>query len=309
MRSHSEGTGLRIAIITPAFNAAATLGGTLRSVLAQTHTDWRLAVVDDGSGDGTAECAATFADPRIQVIRQDNAGVSAARNRGLATLDGDAFLLLDADDVLAPHALAALVRALAADPHAVAATGAACFVLPDGKRGTRHRLGAPRGDLLPGLLVRNRFANCGQMLVRRAVIRSAGGFRDELSYGEDWEYAIRLACLGPFVAAGPEPLLLVRERADGAYRRRVADPAAIDPCLDAIYENPLLRKRFSANRLNALRHRAEAENAWVVGRALLRQGVITDGRRWLLRSVAAAPSASRIALLVALCGQSVLRDV
>ena len=94
------------------------------------------------------------------------------------------------------------------------------------------------------------------------------------------------------------PLLWVRERDDGAYRRQAADPAAMRLCLDAIFANPALRSRFPASRLVRLRHRAEAEAAWAVGRALLRQGN-GAGRRWLLRSVAAAPSLRRVALLMA----------
>lgn len=307
---HSTAPGCRvqIAIIIPACNAAETLSDTLRSVLAQTHDKWRIVVVDDGSSDGTAEVAAAMHDPRVRIIRQANAGVSAARNRGLAALDGDAFLFLDADDCLAPHALARLDRALAATPTAVAATGAARFASCCGGRGTRRNLPAPNRDLLPDLLVRNRLANCGQMLVRREVVRTIGGFRRGLSYGEDWEYTIRIAARGRFVAVpGSAPLLIVRERADGAYWQSVTDPAAIGPCLDAIFANPLVQARFSVDRLRRLRHLAEAENAWVVGRALLRQGHRSAGRSWLRKSVAAAPGLRRIALLVALSGLSCIR--
>ena len=303
----SRGTGLRIAVIIPACNAAATLGDTLHSVLAQTHADWRMVVVDDGSSDATAALAAAVPDPRIQVIRQANAGVSAARNRGMATLNGDGFLFLDADDVLAPQALAALARALAVAPTAVAATGAARFVTSNGRRGWRRTLPAPSGDLLPDLLVRNRFANCGHMLIRGDTVHATEGFRRELSYGEDWEYAIRIAARGHFVAVpGSAPMLFVRERDDGGYWRRAADPAALLPCLDVIFADPLLTARFSPAHLAALRRRAEAENAWVVGRALLRQGNAVVGRGWLSKSVAAAPSVRRVALLCALCSRSLI---
>lgn len=292
---------MRIGVIIPVCNAAATLGDTLRSVQAQTHRDWHLALVDDGSSDGSAGIAAAFGDPRVVLLRQARGGVSAARNRGLAALDADAFLFLDADDLLAPHALAALAEALAADLGAVAVSGAACFIGAQGGAGTRRALRAVRGVLLPDLLVRNRFANGGHVLLRAAAVRATGGFRTDLRFGEDWEYLIRIALQGHFAAVrDTAPLLAVRERADGAYWQRAADPAAIRPCLDAIFGNPQLRTRFSTRRLVRLRQRAEAEQAWIVGRALLCQGDAAVGRRWLWRSVAAAPSVRRIALLAAL---------
>lgn len=296
---------VRIAIVIPAYNAAATLGDTLRSVLAQTFGDWRLVVVDDGSSDSTSETALAVRDSRIRMVHQTNSGVSAARNHGMDAVDGDAFLFLDADDCLAPRALAALGSALAVNPWAATATGAARFATNDGGRGTRRNLPAQGGDLLPRLMVRNRFANCGQLLIRRDVVRAVGGFRSDLSYGEDWEYAIRVAAQGRF-AAVPEsaPLLIVRERAEGAYQQRVSDASAIAPCLSAIFANPLLLQRFSPARLAALRRRAEAENAWVVGRALLRQGRGSDGRIWLRRAFTAAPSLRRAALLLALSCRS-----
>lgn len=292
-----RGLRLRIAVITPAYNAAAFIGDTIRSVLGQTHDDWRMVVVDDGSGDGTGAAAAGFADPRIRLIRQRNAGVSAARNRGMADADADALLFLDADDRLEPNALAALQQTLSVHPHAVAASAAARFINPLG-RATRHALPAPHGDVLARLLVRNRFANGGHLLIRRDAARRAGAFRTDLTYGEDWEYWVRIAALGVFAAVAEKvPLLQVRERAEGAYLRQAADPAAIGPCLDAIFGNPSLAERFTQVRWQALRRRAEAENAWVVGRALHRAGDTSAAHAWLLRSVAAAPSLRRTALL------------
>jgi len=79
---------MRIGIVVPAYNAAAWIGDAIGSVMAQTHRDWTLVVVDDGSTDGTARVVEGFADPRIRLVRQANEGVSAARNRGTAELCG-----------------------------------------------------------------------------------------------------------------------------------------------------------------------------------------------------------------------------
>ncbi len=290
---------MRIAVVTPAHNVAAYIGATVASVIAQSHSDWAMLVVDDGSTDRAAEIVAGFADPRVRLLRQTNQGVSAARNRGMAEADGEAVLFLDGDDVLAPDALARLVRTLEAASDAVAAYGAYAYMTEDGARVTARRPGPfPSGDILPALLERNLFANGGHLLIRRAAVAAAGGFSAGIAYGEDWEYWVRLALAGRFaVAAGAEPLLFVRQRGSGAYLRMASDPAAFGPCMAAIFANPALAERFGPTRLAAIRRRAEAENAWIVGRELIRHGRAGEGRRWLLCSFAAKPSLRRAVLL------------
>jgi glycosyltransferase involved in cell wall biosynthesis len=293
---------LRIAVIIPAFNAAPFIAGAIRSVLQQTHANLRLVVVDDGSTDATAAVVTGFADPRLTLIWQCNAGVAAARNRGMATVvEGDALLFLDADDWLAPGALASLAATLEAASEAVAAVGAYARVdaadRPAGR--CNHRCAAPR-DLLERLVVQNQFANGGHVLIRRAAARRAGTFRAGIVYGEDWEYFVRLALLGPFAwVPSPAPLLFVRSRPEGAYRRFAANPDAFAPCMAEIFGNCDLAQHFGTARLAAMRRRAEAENAWIVGRELVRQGRTMEGRYWLARSVATAPSLRRRMLLAA----------
>ena len=295
---------MHITVVTPAFNAAATIADTICSVLAQSHGDLRLIVVDDGSGDDTAVVAASFHDPRLTLLGQANAGVSAARNRGAEAAGSDAILFLDADDWLAPNALAALAARLGALPEAVAAVARYATVAAPGKapRPARYRPLPALRDMLPELLVRNHLANGGHVLIRRAAARRAGPFRADIAYGEDWEFFARLALLGPFAFVPTrEPLLFVRSRAEGAYRRLAADPAAFTPCMEAVFGNPDLVARFGPGRLRTIRRRTEAENAWIIGRECIRHGRAAEGRRWLARSVTAAPSPRRVALLAAAC--------
>jgi glycosyltransferase involved in cell wall biosynthesis len=293
---------MRIGVVIPGYNAARWIGAAIASVLAQTQADWRLVVVDDGSTDETGAIAGGIRDPRIRLVRQANAGVAAARNRGVAELSDaicDAFLFLDADDSLAPGALPQLIEALETAPLAVAAVGPWTF--SDARQ--RH---CPRaaGDVLGRLLVRNLFANCGPLLIRAVAFHASGGFRPGLVFGEDWEFCIRLALQGSFVAVrGRSPVLFVRRHDGGAYHRLAADPASFEPCMQAIFANPGLRQRFGADRLATIRRRTEAENAWIIGRELIRHGETRIGRTWLLCSVRAAPSVKRAALL----GASLLR--
>jgi glycosyltransferase involved in cell wall biosynthesis len=298
---------VRIGIVIPAYNAASWIADAVRSVLVQSHPDWRLVVVDDGSTDGTGDIvASSFTDLRITLIRQANAGVSTARNCGAAVLGvisfphpsrehngATAILFLDADDQLAPDALSLLITALDHAPGAIAAVGA--YTLP---RARCRR--PPSGDLLPRLLVGNIFANGGHVLIRADALRAAGPFRTDIAYGEDWEFWIRLAMQGSFTSTtDPAPVLYVRQHDTGAYRRLATDPASLVPCMDAIFRNPTLQARFGAARLAAIRRRTEAENAWIVGRELIRHGRPYEGRAWLVRSVRAAPGLKRAVLLAA----------
>lgn len=325
---------MQIAVVVPAFNIAPFLREALLSVLEQTHTSWSLVVVDDGSTDATAEVAGGFTDPRIRLIQQDNAGVSTARNRGIAAFMGgqfetllpthvesrarsdtgmcgshetpagftpDAFLFLDGDDWLAPDALARLANTLEAAPWAVAACGRYTRVAANGARRRRPSwltVPPPNGCLLEPLLTRNLFANGGHLLVRREAIEAAGPFRQDLSYGEDWEYWIRVALVGEFVAVRCRaPLLFARDRPEGAYRSNASDPNAYRPAMEAIYANPAITDRLGAVWTASLWRAAEAEMAWTVGRELIRCGHQRVGQIWLGRSVWNAPSLRRLALI------------
>ncbi len=104
-----------ISVIIPAYNAAPWLAATLNSVLGQTVRDFEILVIDDGSRDATPEILAQFGPP-VRAISQQNAGVSASRNRGLAEARGHYVAFLDADDVWKPAKLDRQLAALQANP-------------------------------------------------------------------------------------------------------------------------------------------------------------------------------------------------
>src|SRR5208282_403475 len=108
-------------IIMPCFNCAEHVGRSLASVLGQSYEDFELLFIDDGSMDESAGVAAAFVDSRMSVIRQPNAGVSAARNRGLAVARGMYIAFLDADDTWEPLFLRKMISALEARPEAALA--------------------------------------------------------------------------------------------------------------------------------------------------------------------------------------------
>ena len=95
----------KISVIVPVYNLEALLPKTLDSILAQTHRDLEVIVVDDGSGDGTAEVAGRYAarDNRVRVIRQENGGVTSARLRGVREATGAWIGFVDGDDTIEPE--------------------------------------------------------------------------------------------------------------------------------------------------------------------------------------------------------------
>lgn len=94
----------RVSIIVPTYNRADTILRAVRSVQAQTFTDWELVIVDDGSTDGTADLLPKD-DARIRVIRQPNGGIAAARTTGMNDARGELIGWLDSDDEFLPHHL------------------------------------------------------------------------------------------------------------------------------------------------------------------------------------------------------------
>lgn len=94
-----------VSVMMPAYNAEAYIAEAIESVLAQTYEKWELLIVNDGSKDKTGEIAASFDDPRIRLIHQENGGEASARNTALANLCGEFLAFLDADDAFLPEHL------------------------------------------------------------------------------------------------------------------------------------------------------------------------------------------------------------
>ena len=200
---------LSIAAVIPAFNAAATLRRAIASVLSQTEPPQQTVVVDDGSTDATAAVASEYGSA-VCVVRQQNQGASAARNRGLAECRTTAVAFLDADDEWLPLKLAQQRTIFRNHPelkwcftHMVEVHGGQVQeqVLPPDiaaqlkERPVMPYLVAAERDLSTG--------TCGAVL-RLDVVRAAGGFNPTRRIAEDRDLWWRIAMSHPDIGYGPD---------------------------------------------------------------------------------------------------------
>ena len=199
-----------VSIIIPCYNYGWLLAETLDSVLAQTHQQWECIIIDDGSVDTTRAVAESYGrrDARFRYVYQTNAGLSAARNRGLSLAQGNYIQFLDADDLLAVPKLATQVQVLTAHPefdlvygsvryfrHEAPTVFSRSFDMQD----TEWQL-ALRGQ---GAAIVTPLVKYNQMvvnapLVRAELLRLVGPFVPSLRSMEDWDFWLRCAVAGAY---------------------------------------------------------------------------------------------------------------
>jgi glycosyltransferase involved in cell wall biosynthesis len=183
-----------ISVIIPAFNQAVFISEAIHSVLEQTYPYFELIVVDDGSTDETPQVLAQIQDPRMRVVRQPNAGLSAARNTGLRESAAPLVTFLDADDYFLPDKLEVLSNYLNEHPEIGLVVGRVRYINQYGNliyesSKTSTKL------VLPELLFENPICVSG-ILLRRKWLERIGIFDESLRACEDWDLWIRLAYAG-----------------------------------------------------------------------------------------------------------------
>ena len=189
-----------ISVIIPLYNKATSIASVLNCVLAQSYQDFEVVVVDDGSTDEGAAIVEQYTDPRIRLIRQENAGVSAARNRGIAEAKGEYVAFFDADDEWATDYLSIQYGLSTEYPD--------CDVFA-----TNYRMEYSNSDITPAQINKLRFtgeagvmenyfevASCSHpplwtsaVMVRKSAMESVGGLPVGIKSGEDLLTWARLA--------------------------------------------------------------------------------------------------------------------
>lgn len=184
-----------VTVVVPAYGVAHLLGEALDSVLAQTDSAWECIVIDDGAPDDVAGAVAPYlSDPRIRFLQTDNAGVSTARNRAIASTSAPYITLLDGDDRLRPDYLATILPRIAGSDEIRLVT---CNALMFGAL-SKERLcfDRPQTDgTLAAVLDRSFGVYIGSTF-RRADWERVGGFDPSFRHCEDFDFWVRLMQLG-----------------------------------------------------------------------------------------------------------------
>jgi GT2 family glycosyltransferase len=331
--------GPEVSVIIPAYNRARLIGRTIDCVLGQTYPRCHVIVVDDGSTDGTESLVtARYAgNARVRLVRQENRGVSAARNAGLDAATGDDIAFLDSDDLWRPWKLAVQVAVLErlrgegvgmlwTDMDLVDERGA--VVRPRANRASyaAYRLftveqmfssSATLEELLPGIeppepdlrvywgdvyrcIAMGNLCPTPSVILTRERARQVGAFDESMLTGEDHAYHLKTCSLGP---------VAFLDAATFSYRRGSSDQLTSDAHQLLIAENALRTIEATLARDGArlalprtLIGRKLAALEARIGRLKIDSGDGPGARRHLARSLRRNPRQARAwGLLAAAC--------
>lgn len=178
-------------IIIPAYNRFSFLCEAIDSVLAQTDSDYELIVVDDGSTDAT-ETVATIYGERLRYVRQENRGVSAARNRGIAEARGDLIAFLDSDDLWCPEKLAVQKAVMEKDPSCQISYTEEIWYR-NGVRVNPMKKHAKASGWIFEKSLRLCLISPSSVMVRRALLDRVGTFDEAFPVCEDYDLWLRIS--------------------------------------------------------------------------------------------------------------------
>jgi len=240
-----------VSVVMPTFNRADLLPEALDSVLAQQWPQLEMVVVDDGSGDSTP---ALLDDYRrrfpaiLRVIRQENQGVSAARNAGIEAASFDLLAFLDSDNRWLPGKLIRQVAMLEADPSLDVSFTAYRNILA----GTQQPMVLDGWLAEPGPAIERLLVGCcintSTVLARRSALRAVGMFDAELRCCEDHDLWLRLAAAGSRIAYLPEVLLDYRLHGGSISADLARVSAHTERVFERLFDRQVLPPRFQARK-------------------------------------------------------------
>ena len=251
---------MRVSLVMPAFDAERTVGAAISSALWQTYRDLEVVVVDDGSRDATGEIAAAFPEP-VRLVRQENGGVASARNRGIAESRGELIAFCDADDVLLPRHLEALLQIF--DRAGGIATSNCYWLFPGGihPARTRYKGNFPRPERQRLAILEQDFV-LTMSLFPKALWEEIGPFDEELIVAEDWDFWLRAIYAGHRVSLQPRPLALYRWGSSGL----ASDQRRMDEHSEAVLRKALARDDLAPEERTYLKRRLAGPGPAALGR-------------------------------------------
>lgn len=247
-----------ISVVISLYNKEPHIKRAIDSVLAQKAQDFEIVVIDDGSTDRGAEVVQSFTDHRIRLIQQENAGVSAARNKGIEEAKADLIAFLDADDEWTPSFLNTVLRLKNKYPEAGAyATGYKISRAGEVKIATLKKLPpAPWEGLLPSYFMSTALGDhpvCSSAVcIPKTIIMELGGFKKGVAWGEDDDLWGRVALKYPIVYSWEVGAIYHKEAVNRSFKKRSLHPIDDHPFVKSAQEL-LINEEISPQRLYDLR--------------------------------------------------------
>lgn len=200
---------MRVSVIIPCYNGARTLADAVSSVLAQSHAELEVILIDDGSADDTLNIMRSFlSDPRVTVVHSEvNRGVAYSRNLGVRKAKYDWIALLDCDDCWEADKLEKQLLAVQQNPACELFFTGSAFMDENGER-SGHVLHVPKTVTYRQLLKQN-VISCSSVLIKKSLLL-AHPFPDAPQLHEDYAVWLQILQEIPFACGVDAPLLIYR---------------------------------------------------------------------------------------------------
>ena len=243
-----------VSVIIPTYNRGWILKEAIESVLSQDFEDFELIVVDDGSTDNTCDILDGYARDII-VLRQDNRGVSAARNAGIAFASGQFIAFLDSDDLWLPVKLASQVDFFNSNPDALISQTEELRIR-NGKRVNPKK----RHKKFSGMIFKYSLSLCivspSAVMLKKSLLDKTGVFDERFPACEDYDLWLRISCKYP-VYLIDTPLIIKR----GGHEDQLSKTPKLDKyriqALKKIIESSLLAKDQRINAVKMLKQKCK----------------------------------------------------
>ena len=256
----------KVSVIIPCYNAMKFLPRTVRNVLAQTHQDFEIIIVNDGSTDNIEQWVSTLNDERVCLISQLNQGQSAARNRGIKYSSGKYIAFLDSDDLWNPQKLEKQVRILDNNPEIGLVYSWVLLIDECDRPLEKVWKISDEGNVWSKLIEGNIIA-CGSVpMIRSSCIDVVGLFNKFPFACEDWDFWLRIAAHYPFkvikeilVYYRANSTSLSRSQLDGLEKKLLAMDKSYEILIEKTFDSAPLELQYLKSRSHAL---AKLSIAW-----------------------------------------------
>ena len=272
----------RVSVIIPLYNSNPFIMETLDSVLSQSYEDMEVITVDDGSSDNTGDLVRSRGDKRLVYIRQDNAGISAARNRGLSVAKGEYIAFIDHDDKWLPGKIAKQMALFNSQKDLGLVYSDAYIVNAAGQRGgTFFKISKPHCGMVFEYMMNGNFIPVLTAVIKKSITEKTGYFDQRYKIAEDWDYFIRVSKICP-VSFVDAPLAEYRVHASSFSRNRVL-------MLEEVIDILMKLLAHADRRSNIILKRNLSSYSSLLGSICLKSGDLLKARDIFSKAAAYSP--------------------